>query len=119
MAGADALTVLAGPRSQPEPGVAVVLRRPGAHPDTAALVVEVAQSSQRLDLVHEPRVCAAAGASVCGVVDLPAHEVVVHTGPVEGGCASVERVPWSAALVVTIEGHELSLVLDELLADSS
>lgn len=108
----------AGPRSQPEPDVAVVLRRPRAHPDTAALVVEVAQSSQRLDLVHKPRVYAAAGVPVYWVVDLPAREVVVHTGPVEGGYASVERVTWSAPLVVTIDGQELSLVLDELLAES-
>lgn len=107
---------VAGPRSQPEPDVAVVLRRPGAHPDTAALVVEVAQSSQRLDLVHKPRVYAAAGVPVYWVVDLPAREVVVHAGPVEGGYASVERVPWSAPVTVTIEGDDLSLVLDELLA---
>ncbi|MEH3075968.1 MAG: Uma2 family endonuclease [Quadrisphaera sp.] len=107
----------AGVRSQPEPDVAVVLRRPGAHPDTAALVVEVAQTSQRLDLVHKPRVYAAAGVPVYWVVDLPAREVVVHTGRVEGGYASVERVSWSAPLAATVGGAVLTLVLEDLLAD--
>ncbi len=107
----------AGARSQPEPDVAVVLRRPGAHPDTAALVVEVAQSSQRLDLVHEPRVYAAAGVPVYSVVDLPAREVVVHGAPVEGGDAEVQRVAWSVPITAVIDGHELVLVLEDLLAD--
>ncbi|PWJ53525.1 Putative restriction endonuclease [Quadrisphaera granulorum] len=107
----------AGVRSQPEPDVAVVLRRPGAHPDTAALIVEVAQSSQRLDLVHKPRVYAAAGVPVYWVVDLPAREVVVHSDLVDGGYASVERAPWTASLEVTIGDEALTVVLEELLAD--
>ena len=67
--------------SEPEPDLAVVQLPPLGHPRTAALVVELAQRSQRTDLVHKPAVCAAAGVEQYWVVDLPAREVVVHTRP--------------------------------------
>ena len=50
----------AGATSVPEPDLAVALLTPGVRPRTAALVIEVAETSQREDLVAKPLVYAAA-----------------------------------------------------------
>lgn len=73
--------------SEPEPDIAVVdsaVLRGGSHPATAHLVIEVAESSRRIDLLHEPRVYAAVRVAQYWVVDLVDRTVVVHTGPSPG-----------------------------------
>lgn len=90
----------AGDRSEPEPDLSVVQEAPSGHPTSAALVVELTVSSHRTDLVHKPRVYAAAGVAEYWVVDLPAEEVVVHRRPGAVGYAEVERLPWTTDLAV-------------------
>jgi Uma2 family endonuclease len=80
--------------SEPEPDVAVVdLDAPRPyHPATAALVVEVAVSSQRRDLRVKPRIYARAGVPLYWVVDLEQRRAVVHSAPGPDGYDSVEMV---------------------------
>lgn len=82
------------PASEPEPDVAVVEERDyrTGHPSTAALVVEVADSSRVTDLQAKPALYASAGVTEYWVVDLVAREVVVHRDPGEAGYGTVETV---------------------------
>jgi Uma2 family endonuclease len=69
--------------SEPEPDLIVVdpaSDRP-YHPATAALVVEVAVSSQRRDLRVKPRLYAAAGVPVYWVIDVDGGRAVMHSEP--------------------------------------
>lgn len=102
----------AGERSEPEPDLSVVQEPPSGHPPSAVLVVELAVSSQRTDLVHKPRVYAAAGVTEYWVVDLPAAQVVVHRRPGADGYADVERRPWTAPLEVLGVPVDLAALLD-------
>ncbi len=97
--------------SEPEPDVAVVdwdASTDEAHPATAHLVIEVAETSQRRDLTVKARVYAGAQVGQYWVVDLPAGEVVVHADPVPQDAATgrpasygtVRRLPWDAELEV-------------------
>jgi Uma2 family endonuclease len=75
--------------SEPEPDIAVVDAGDAAwdvpgHPSRAHLIVEVAESSRRVDLAHKPRVYAASGVPLYWVVDLPRLLVVVHRDPRSG-----------------------------------
>jgi Uma2 family endonuclease len=101
----------AGTYSAPEPDIAVVdwdASTDEAHPSTAHLVIEVAETSQRKDLTVKARVYAGARVGQYWVVDLPAREVVVHTDPVaeDAGTSrpasygTVRRLPWDAELEV-------------------
>lgn len=89
---ASPLTLADG--SEPEPDVTVVERDAPApyHPATAALVIEVAVSSQRRDLVVKAPKYAAAGVPVYLVCDLDARRVIEHTDPTAGGYRSVREV---------------------------
>jgi hypothetical protein len=73
--------------------------------ETAPLVIEVAASSQRRDLVVKPRIYAEAGVPRYWVVDLDARGVVVHTEPAGEAYNSVHVVDASGAL----EAPELGL----------
>jgi Uma2 family endonuclease len=111
----------ASPYSEPEPDVAVVdwaASTDEAHPATAHLVIEVAETSHRTDLTVKARVYAGARVQRYWVVDLPARAVVVHTDPVPEDTASgrpasygtVRRLPWDAELEVlglTVRPSEL------------
>ena len=80
--------------SEPEPDLIVIERgteRP-YHPATAALVIEVAVSSQRRDLRVKPRLYATAGVPVYWVIDVDAGRAVVHSDPVDGAYAQTEFV---------------------------
>ena len=78
--------------SEPEPDLAVVdIVGPEAHPSTAHLVVEVAQSSLPFDLDTKARLYARAGIADYWVVDLAAAEVVVHRDPRDGVYRSITR----------------------------
>jgi Uma2 family endonuclease len=72
--------------SEPEPDVAVVPRDPGAyrdrHPSAAVLLIEVAESSYRIDREYKASLYARAGVPDYWIIDL-AHDVVeVHRDPV-------------------------------------
>jgi Uma2 family endonuclease len=72
--------------SEPEPDIAVVDLADAAwgladHPSAAHLVVEVADSSRRIDLAHKPRVYGGSGVPVYWVVDLARRRTVVHRDP--------------------------------------
>lgn len=96
--------------SVPEPDLVVVPARSyrGGHPTTALLAVEVARSSQPVDLGRKPRIYAGAGIAEYWVIDLAAEVVVVHRRPGPEGYAEVVRV----------EGGELrAAVLPEVVVD--
>ncbi|HEX9820119.1 MAG TPA: Uma2 family endonuclease [Methylomirabilota bacterium] len=71
--------------SEPEPDVAVVAGAPrdylGAHPSTAALVVEVADSSLRLDRRLKSGLYARAGLAEYWIVNLADGVLEVHRAP--------------------------------------
>lgn len=94
------LPLAATDASEPEPDLSITQRLGRGKPRTAALVIEVAVSSQRLDLVHKPAIYASAGVDQYWVVDLPAREVVVHSGPAPGGYGDVRRLPVTTSLSV-------------------
>jgi Uma2 family endonuclease len=80
--------------SEPESDL-IVLERGTAqpyHPSTAALVIEVAVSSQRRDLRTKPAIYARAGVPAYWVIDVDGGRAVAHTDPGADGYASVEIV---------------------------
>jgi Uma2 family endonuclease len=89
--------------SEPEPDIIVIERdapRP-YHPGTAALIIEVAVSSQRRDLRHKPPIYAGAGVPDYWVVDLDAGRVVVHGSPRDGAYDRVEIMGAGGELVAS------------------
>jgi Uma2 family endonuclease len=74
-----------GEHSEPEPDVAVVAGLPldyvAAHPSTAALVVEVADSSLRLDRRFKANIYARAGLPEYWIVNLAARTLEVYRDP--------------------------------------
>jgi Uma2 family endonuclease len=74
-----------GEHSEPEPDIAVVAGEPedylAAHPATAALVVEVADSSLRLDRRFKATLYAQAGLREYWIVNLVDHTLEVHRDP--------------------------------------
>jgi Uma2 family endonuclease len=74
-----------GEHSEPEPDIAVVAGEPedylAAHPATAALVVEVADSSLRLDRRFKAALYAQAGLREYWIVNLVDHTLEVHRDP--------------------------------------
>jgi Uma2 family endonuclease len=71
--------------SEPEPDVAVVLRDPraylDAHPTRPVLVVEVADSSYRVDHTYKTSLYARARVPECWIIDLRHAAVEVHRDP--------------------------------------
>ena len=71
--------------SEPEPDVAVVPRDPhayrDAHPTRPVLVVEVSDSSYRVDHTFKTSLYARAGVRECWVIDLVHEAVEVHREP--------------------------------------
>jgi len=101
----------AGVYSEPEPDIAVVdwdASTDDTHPGTAHLVVEIAETSLRTDLVDKARIYAGARVQQYWVIDPPAREVVVDTDPVAEDSATgrpasygtVRRLAWNAELDV-------------------
>lgn len=76
--------------SEPEPDVAIVERGTPEpyHPACAALVIEVAVSSRRRDLVVKPRLYARAHVTEYWVIDVQRSLVVVHRDPAGDGYSS-------------------------------
>lgn len=88
------LPIAADEDSEPEPDFAIVeaATEPGAdHPTTASLIIEVADSSQKLDLGPKARLYAACRVPEYWVIDLRTNAVVVHRSPQRGRYTSVRR----------------------------
>lgn len=82
--------------SEPEPDLVIApagwhRSTPTRSPRTAELLVEVADSSLRRDLVVKSAIYAEAGVADYWVVDVAAQEVIVHRDPVDGVFQSVHR----------------------------
>jgi len=73
------------PASEPEPDVSVVAREPGAyrdgHPSRPRLIVEVAETSYRIDRRFKTSLYARAGVPECWIVDVTRSSVEVHRTP--------------------------------------
>lgn len=71
--------------SEPEPDVAVVPRAPDAyrdaHPSRAALIVEVAETSYRIDHDYKTSLYARGGIPECWIVDVVKNTVEVYREP--------------------------------------
>lgn len=100
--------------SEPEPDIAVVDaaddRWGAGHPSSAHVVIEVADTSRRVDLVHKPRIYAASGIPEYWVVDLPRRMIVRHVDPTDTdrrAYAVVEDVSFTQPL--SILGIEVTL----------
>ncbi len=88
------LPMAAGELSEPEPDLAVVsMDSPrDRHPGTALLVIEVADTTLRLDLGRKARVYAGAGVPVYWVIDVAGARVHVHEDPAGGAYRSIRRL---------------------------
>jgi Uma2 family endonuclease len=77
------MPLILGQTTDPEPDFAVVsgpVRGATAHPTTAALVIEVADSSLRFDLTEKMSLYAAGGIADYWVLDVAGARLVVHRG---------------------------------------
>lgn len=86
------------PRSEPQPDIVVARRRRdayrSAHPtaEDTLLVVEVADSSLRIDRAVKLPIYASQGIVEVWIVDLAGDVVHVHTDPVDGGYRDVRTL---------------------------
>lgn len=111
------LPLAAADDSEPEPDFAVVPAASGPgtdHPLTALLVIEVADSSRKLDLGPKARLYAACRVPEYWVVDLQAETLVVHRSPKQGRYTSVRRHPRGRRVSSTAL-PSVSLQLSEIL----
>ena len=95
------LPLAASDESEPEPDFAFVSRlgpHIADHPQTALLVVEVADSSRRLDLGPKATLYAECGVVEYWVIDLKAQSTIVHRSPRRGRYTSTRKVSWSSKL---------------------
>jgi Uma2 family endonuclease len=90
--------------SEPEPDVAVVPRDPGmyrdAHPSAPRLVVEVAESSYRIDRNYKSSLYARAAVPEYWIVDVVNDRIEVHRAPESWKAAAVG---WRYGSVVTLD----------------
>jgi Uma2 family endonuclease len=110
------LPLAAAVDSEPEPDFAFVraLKGPSEdHPSTALLVVEVADSSLKLDLGPKATLYAECKVPEYWVIDLKTRSTAVHRAPKKGKYTSVRRVPWATAL--TSDALGLTVRLGDLL----
>jgi len=79
--------VVPDPTSLPEPDIALVEHAPGsiAHPSTALLVIEAANSSRRVDTTIKPLLYAAASVPEYWVADVRGQRVERFAGPGASG----------------------------------
>lgn len=94
------LPLAASDDSEPEPDLAVVPlgTTPDAHPASALLVIEVADSSLRKDRLIKSRIYAAASVLEYWVVDLEGGELEVYTAPDHGEYRQIARHPRGATV---------------------
>jgi Uma2 family endonuclease len=99
--------------SEPEPDLSVIERgteRP-YHYATAALVIEVAVSSQRRDLRTKPAIYARAGVPVYWVIDVERGRAVSHMEPGTDGYTSVEIVTELSAPHIGLDSLPVANIL--------
>lgn len=82
------------PASEPEPDIAIVSAGVYSqeHPVEAMVVIEIAATSQQLDLGSKLEVYARARVMDYWVIDIPARQVHVHDSPVGSGYRSRRAV---------------------------
>ena len=94
--------------SQPEPDIAVVPRDPNAyreaHPSCAALVVEIAETSYRVDRDYKLSLYARAAIPECWLLDLVNETVEIHREPETSPAA---RYGWRYARVETLRAPDM------------
>ena len=86
----------------PEPDVAVVRGRPAdytSHPTTAALIVEVSDTSLKYDMTEKAVLYATAGIPEYWVLDLNARQLHVYRQPVDGVYTTAFAVPAEGTVV--------------------
>jgi Uma2 family endonuclease len=85
------LPIVTDEYSEPEPDLAVIpADEPrDRHPERALLIIEVADSTVRLDLIRKARIYAAAGVPTYWVIDVDRDVVHIHTEPTSDGYATV------------------------------
>jgi Uma2 family endonuclease len=112
------LPLAVGPKSMPEPDLAVVVGEPDdyfhAHPSTAILIVEVADSSQYHDRKRKAKVYAAAGIADYWIVNLRLDAVEVLRDPREG-VYRTRRTYHRGEAVSPVACPEASVAVDDLL----
>jgi len=98
------LPIALGDDSEPEPDVAIVPRDPqryrAGHPSQPVLVVEIAESSYRVDHHYKSSVYARAGVPEYWLVDVVNDRVEVHRAPEPWSEAAVG---WRYGSVVTLD----------------
>jgi Uma2 family endonuclease len=95
------LPLAAADDSEPEPDFAILptlTQELEDHPATALLVIEVADSSLKLDLGPKATLYAACRIPEYWVIDLQGGTTVVHRRPARSGYSTVRRIPWSREL---------------------
>lgn len=107
---------LSGPDSEPEPDLAVLPPDLGGddHPDTALLVIEVAESSVRYDRLVKGPLYAEMAVPEYWLVDLPARRIEVHTEPV-GGVYRQQRTHLPGESVTLGAFPDVTLAVDDIL----
>lgn len=99
--------------SEPEPDFAFVSAANISdvdHPASALLVVEIADSSLKLDLGPKVQLYAQCGVPEYWVIDLKSRVTVVHTSPRRRKYARVQRISWASWLTSkTVSGLEVRL----------
>jgi Uma2 family endonuclease len=112
------LPLLLSTSSMPEPDLAVVVGEPDdyrhAHPSTAVLIVEVADSSQLHDRKHKAKVYAAAGITDYWIVNLRIDAVEVFREPREDVYQS-RRIYRRGEMISPVARPEASVAVDDLL----
>jgi Uma2 family endonuclease len=118
------LPLVLRPRSAPEPDVAVLPGRnrdhAHAHPTTALLVVEVADSSLPQDRITKARLCAAAAIPELWIVNLRDGVVEVHRSPDADVAAYRERfVARRGSRLRLAALRSATVAVDDLLVDEA
>lgn len=105
------------PLSEPEPDIALLARDTDEYferqprGDELTLIIEVSDTSIRIDLTTKARLYARAGVPEYWVIDIPRRAVIVHRDPVEGAYSHVEQL--SDRERISIE--DASIAISELL----
>lgn len=107
--------------SQPEPDFAVVAPRDDrnrAHPVTAALIIEIADTSLRYDRVRKGRVYARAGIPEYWIVNLQENQLEVLRKPAKSGVYKEHLVFGPGQSVTCLAQPERALPIEALLLSS-
>ncbi len=111
------------PDSEPEPDIAVVIGSPrdyrDAHPNTAELIVEVADSTIEYDRKRKTRLYARAGIPEYWILNILDRHLEVHRLPVRGDSSSLtyqdQRTLTSSEKVSLLRSPETSILVADLL----